>query len=542
MAFGQQQAGITACARLIGRAAVGRLCAALVLFVAMCLSAVSSAQASKYASIAYDANTGKVLFGTNENEARYPASLTKIMTLYIVFDLIEQGRLSYNTKIRFSAQAAAQPPSKIGLDVGESIRLIDAIKALVTKSANDVAVAVAEHIAGSEAAFARVMTSRARKLGMNNTTFHNASGLPDSRQMTTARDMIRLGLRIQEDFPERYKLFKTKYFKYRGKTYKNHNALLGSFPGVDGIKTGYIRASGFNLVSSVKRDGKHVIAAVFGGKTGRKRNALMRSLLSRALKKASPTKTRKPLLIAKPRPVMRPKLPVQKPDQGPVLDQRIEVGRAAEPRPAVRPRAKLKPSIAIARVRPGDVTQRAATGNADVAAAPADGGLWRDSGNATAQNAAEPARERGTGRAPGTLQDQLAALLARSSLAQAALIPSPEAQEGGEEQGSTDQDAEPNYAAGHPAAAAAAPSGGLAGGMAIQVGAYTSHGEAEARLAQVARLGDRLLDGFTPEVPSFERGATRFYRARFAGFDPATAKAACSELERRGVDCFVVRR
>lgn len=246
------------------------------------------------AVLVVDANTGRVLYQKSADALRYPASLTKLMSLYLIFELIEAGRLNYRTKIRFSANAVAAPPSRLGVKEGTEIDLIEAIKLLITKSANDVAVAVAEHIAGSEERFAQLMTRKARQLGMKNTTFRNASGLPDSEQVTTARDMITLALRLQDDFPKRYPLFATRKFTYGDKTYRNHNRLLFNYKGTDGIKTGYIRAAGFNLVASVRRGGKHVVAALFGGKTSRRRNRAMRKHLDKALRKASTSKTRRP--------------------------------------------------------------------------------------------------------------------------------------------------------------------------------------------------------------------------------------------------------
>ena len=179
------------------------------------------------------------------------------------------------------------PPSKLDLDEGEEIALLDAIKALITKSANDIAVAIAEHIAGSEEKFAQLMTQKARQLGMPATIFRNASGLPDDEQVTTARDMATLALRLQDDFPKHYPLFATRTFTYKDETLRNHNTLLSSYEGTDGIKTGYTRASGFNLVASVKRGRKHVIGVVFGGSSAAARNTAMRTFLNMGLVKAS---------------------------------------------------------------------------------------------------------------------------------------------------------------------------------------------------------------------------------------------------------------
>ena len=219
------------------------------------------------AAIVIDANTGSTLHAAAADARRYPASLTKMMTIYLIFEHLKQGRLTLSTPIRFSQRAANQQPSKLGLKVGETITVKDAISALITKSANDVATAVAEHIAGSEIAFARLMTAKARALGMSRTVYQNASGLPDKSQVTTARDMARLGLALQDDFPKRYRMFAQRRFAYRGRRYKNHNRLLGRFPGTDGIKTGYTRASGFNITTSVRRDGKHLIGVVIGQRT-----------------------------------------------------------------------------------------------------------------------------------------------------------------------------------------------------------------------------------------------------------------------------------
>ena len=260
-----------------------------------------------------DANTGAVLHADDADELRHPASLTKMMTLYMTFELLQVGRLKMSDRVIISDNAAAQAPSKLGLEAGESLSVSDAIRALITKSANDVAVALAEKIGGSERNFVRLMNARARELGMSKTTFQNPSGLPDKNQVTTARDMVTLGMRLQDHFPAYYPLFATRSFGFNRATYRNHNTLLNSFQGIDGIKTGYTRMSGFNLVSSVRRGDRHVVGAVFGGSSAASRNAEMRNLLTRALARASATKTRKPqpMLIAKlkapPQVAERPK-------------------------------------------------------------------------------------------------------------------------------------------------------------------------------------------------------------------------------------------
>ncbi|MDX2306755.1 MAG: serine hydrolase [Hyphomicrobium sp.] len=319
-----------------------------------------------------DANTGKVLHNQSGDALRHPASLTKMMTLYLAFEAIEGGRTSFNTRIPVSQRAEDQAPSKIGAKAGTEIALGDAIRALIVKSANDMAVAVAEHLAGNESDFAKLMTRRARALGMNNTVFRNASGLPDPEQVTTARDMLTLAMRLADDFPEHYKLFSTKTFSYGRKTFRTHNALLKRFSGIDGIKTGYTRASGFNLVSSYRSDGKHVVAAVFGGVSAGARDAYMRLLIFQALEKASTERTRptERQLLAMAQPAKRPAkssaagvpTPVRKPEiparEEPVNAEQVRAAENAParaspaPAPQSPPLAPLPPSVVVAEAPP----------------------------------------------------------------------------------------------------------------------------------------------------------------------------------------------
>ena len=252
------------------------------------------ALAGKYASVVIDAESGKVLEAVNADARRYPASLTKIMTLYMVFDALEQKKITLNTRMRVSKRAQGATPSKLGLRAGQTIRVEDAILALVTKSANDVATVVAEHIGGTEVAFADLMNEKAKAIGMKRTTFRNASGLPNRRQLSTARDMAILGMRIRHDFPDMYSYFGNKSFTYKGRKYTNHNKLLHKMPGTDGIKTGYIRDSGFNLVASTVQDGHRLIGVVFGGRTGKTRDAHMVKLLSRGFAKVDALYVRAP--------------------------------------------------------------------------------------------------------------------------------------------------------------------------------------------------------------------------------------------------------
>jgi D-alanyl-D-alanine carboxypeptidase len=240
-----------------------------------------------YAAIVVDANSGQVLHEESADEPRHPASVTKIMTLYLLFEQIEAGKFKLDTPLKISSQAAIQPPTKLGLKTSQTITVDDAIKGLCTRSANDAAVVVAEAVGGSEGEFGRLMTLKARELGMSNTTYVNASGLPAEEQVTTARDQAILGRKIQERFPEFFKYFSTLSFRYRGAEIHNHNGLLGQVPGVDGIKTGYTEASGYNLVASVRRDARRIVAVVLGGNSGATRNERMRQLIEVNIPKAS---------------------------------------------------------------------------------------------------------------------------------------------------------------------------------------------------------------------------------------------------------------
>lgn len=270
------------------------------LFVILMVAAGPADANAKYSAFVVDADTGQVYYARNADTRRFPASLTKMMTLYMAFDALETGKFTPDQPLPVSKRAAGQAPSKLGLKAGQTITVERAINALSVKSANDVATVVGEAIGGTEANFARLMTKRARAMGMKSTTFMNASGLPNSRQKSTARDMARLGKALLEDFPGYYSYFSKLTFKHGKRTYRNHNKLLRSYEGMDGIKTGYIRASGFNLVASAKRDGVRLIGVVFGGKTGQSRDAHMASLLNRSWAKAQSNSTMAALPVPKP--------------------------------------------------------------------------------------------------------------------------------------------------------------------------------------------------------------------------------------------------
>ncbi|HZT49810.1 MAG TPA: D-alanyl-D-alanine carboxypeptidase [Hyphomicrobiaceae bacterium] len=548
------------------------------LAVALALAPGWARASGKSAVLVVDANSGAVLHQSAADEPRHPASLAKMMTLYLAFERIEQGRLSYQTKLKISANAAETAPTKLGLEEGEEIALIDAVKALITKSANDMAVAIAEHIAGSEEAFARMMTQKARQLGMTATTFRNASGLPDDEQVTTARDMVTLALRLQDDFPNHYPLFATRTFTYKDETFRNHNSLLFNFPGTDGLKTGYTRASGFNLVASVRRGQKHVVGVVFGGASAATRDAAMRTFLNMGLVKASNERTRRPStpLLAQKRPapqrvadvgaVPTPRR-VERPHLRPVEAPPAPVVAAPAPPPGVAV-PPASPSIEIARVRTVRIEPRAA------AAQPAD--TRGTSGHDVAARAEPPqrapshqaaderprvappawvgappppsaVRERPAvvtgasltrGAAPSTLDAQAANLARGERPVTTAATPPPAVPDPvPASRPTTAATPRPAVRPAPPVAVAAAEGGSFH----IQIGSYQSEAEALRRLVSARELAPALLAGRSPVTTQFKQGAKTFYRARYAGFEAKAAASACSELKRLKIDCLVMK-
>ena len=530
--------------------------AALVLLSCLAVAGITPAAANdgRRASLVVDANSGRVLHTQAADAPRYPASLTKVMTLYLVFELIEAGKLNLDTPIRVSAQAAAVPPSKLDLDAGDTIPLGAAIRALVTKSANDVAVAIAEHISGNEPAFARAMTAKARQLGMRSTTFRNAHGLPDSEQVTTARDMVTLALAMYDHFPRHARVFATQRFTYAGASYRNHNTLLGTFAGMEGIKTGYTRASGFNLTASVRRDGRHIVAVVMGGSTAAARNAEMRNLLTRALTRASPEKTRRPMLIARAEPAaagaVAPPRPVRAARSAPRL---VEA-----PALASAPQSQSEPPIVMARVRSVPVMSPARAHSASAArseelpappmyvppygnhrqaeaarpsyqppaAAPAPTPVLREAPRQVTRETARPSytlADDGRGARPSTLGAQAA----RLDQGQPAVYAS-------------HQDARPSYVGALPVERAqTAPT--ARGDYAVQVGAFATAAEAEERLRALRQSAGRVLDSASNHTEPVLQGSRTLYRARFADLEASSATQACSVLKRQRIECFVAR-
>jgi len=457
----------------------------LAILVLVVASTVPAAASPNYAGIVIDAKTGKTLYSSSADSYRYPASLTKMMTLYLMFEAIEQGRLSKSTRIKFSAHAASEPPSKLGVAAGQSITAEQAIYALVTKSANDVATAVGEHLAGSEAAFARQMTNKARALGMKRTTFRNAHGLPDTAQKTTARDMATLGIALREHFPNEYRYFSTRSFRFGKATYGNHNRLLGVVAGVDGIKTGYTRASGFNLVTSVTKNGRQIVAVVMGGKTGASRNAQMKKLIDTYLPKAS--RRGNGDLVAK---VATPTGSVyaELPEIGPVprsrdfTDLRVALAYSEPPSAPDVPVPASRPVIGKTALIEGLNRQRATL---------APGHDAKQAFAAALKSEQEPATPTGEGDV-----DEIVT------------------------------------------ASTALPSGWV-----IQIGATPDRNEAVKLLSEAQSRTGGLLASAQPFTVVTKLEGEQLHRARFAGFDSKSeAWSACKQLKKAGYGCWATEQ
>lgn len=316
-------------------------------------AAVPAQANSKYASIVMDADTGMILHQRYADKRVHPASLTKVMTLLMLFDKIERGELTLNSRIRISHHAAGMVPSKLGLPAGSTIRVKDAIYALVTKSANDVAAAIAENIGGTESNFANMMTKRAREIGMRSTRFKNASGLHNKYQVTTARDMAKMARYVIEHYPGYYRYFSTQNFSYRGKSYRNHNGLMKTYRGMDGMKTGYINASGFNLIASAVRNDRRIIGVVFGGRTSRSRNAHMAQLLDQGFSKMGRIYVAK---ASKPIPKQKPGVASQV--------ARLEALKVVEPASGAAVAAGVKvASLVLPKRKPAGFEEHASQGD-----------------------------------------------------------------------------------------------------------------------------------------------------------------------------------
>ena len=505
-----------------------------------------------FSAYAVDGNSGRVLYGRDENALRHPASITKVMTLYLLFDQIEKGHLSLDSRLEISPHAAAQAPTKLGLRPGASIRVEDAILAIVTKSANDMAVAIAERIGGDEPSFAQMMTRKAHALGMSRTNFVNASGLPADMQLTTARDLVTLGRAIHDHFPRYFRFFSTPSFRYAGQFMPNHNHLMEQVEGMDGIKTGYTRDSGFNLLSSVNRNGHWLVSVVLGGRTRLGRDRIMADLIASEIDKCATTRTT-PMIaenpdlehVAEAIPVVQHEGDTAPPVEGvddeasverrPAAATERDVANAEQPSdaasgesepappPAMRPVPVAEPvqkkaapvriaTLSPSRARPAYVPavsqpperDMTATGSIRPRQARVDGSTSRYSGAATATPSTlkhSPRRERADAR----------------------------------------EKAKPIKIASLEAPVPAERPGASRGGWIIQIGATPDIAQANSLIARAKGQAHALAGAhaFTEKV---QKGKASLYRARFAGLDSGAADAACKSLKHAGIACFAARK
>jgi D-alanyl-D-alanine carboxypeptidase len=438
------------------------------------------------------------------------------MTLYMLFERLESGKLSLESQLRVSEHAADQSPTKLGLREGSTISVEDAIKGMVTRSANDAAVVVAENLAGSEEEFARQMTRNARALGMSHTVYRNASGLPHSAQVTTARDQTILGRAIQERFPRYYRYFSTRSFTFRGQRIANHNRLLGSVEGVDGIKTGYIRASGFNLVTSLRRNNRHVVAVVLGGTSAGARDARMRELLAQYVNKAATRRTAPMIAEAPGRDAPAPRTTATATAARAAADapEQFEMASAASTPAQTAPVAGSAEPMRPIAVR--TVTIRPAPKSAK---APSETKVTAN----TRTESSPPVAQAGV---LGTLTIRTGST-GDAPTVEAAPAP-----------------AHTDLASHGPASPPSAPPPArpqTRSGWVIQVGAYPAESEAQQRLQAVKSKASRLLASASPFTEPVQRGETTLYRARFAGLDREQAEAACRFLKRNDVDCLTIK-
>ncbi|MCW4153024.1 SPOR domain-containing protein [Halomonas sp. 18H] len=530
----------------MGRITTRRWCFVLILFcIATLLTSTAQAQNPRYAGIVVDTETSEILYAENADAPRYPASLTKMMTLYMLFESLERGSMKLNQPLPVSSTASKMPATKLWLKPGSSLPVETAIKALVVRSANDVAVVVAEALGGSEDHFARMMTSRAHEMGMQDTIFRNASGLPDDRQVTTARDMAMLARRLMLDFPEYYHYFSKSRFSWRGKTVTGHNNLLDTYPGADGLKTGFIRASGFNVATSAKRHGRRMLAVVMGGYSSSSRDEHMADLLDRGFMRASLNNGRGFLANTRiandyllPRSE-RPMLP-----SGGMMASRGNSVASLPSSPASPPVDTDAASGGTASTPSQDetiVANASSTASASNTSSSATTSSSPNIANATntASNSADSAvvstdepADSSTGPVVSSLNEPSTSAAATASEPASA----EPAQVASAAPASTPEVASTSQASGSTAASADAP---RLGDWGVQVGAFSDADNARRLAARAAeRLTAELADArvAVPHVAD-----ANVYRARLVDMAEPQARNACRRLQAQGMDCMVVQ-
>jgi D-alanyl-D-alanine carboxypeptidase len=499
------------------------------------------------ASILVDGNSGAILESSNPDALRHPASLTKVMTLYLLFERLDAGKIKLDTSLHVSEHASEQAPTKLELKPGQSITVEEAIKGIVTKSANDAAVVVAENLGGDEEGFAKLMTQKAHALGMARTTYVNASGLPDDDQLTTARDQALLGRAIQDRFPRYYKYFSTESFVYHGEAMRNHNHLLGAVEGVDGIKTGFTRASGFNLLTSLHRDGRYLVGVVMGGPSASERDGHMRELIAQHFKEAALRRTAPMLADAHEdaQPYAFGKSPMtsvltaashaEPASAAPVSTASVSPrpGSASDP---IHPVAVKTISYRMAPVQTSSLGPMPALVAAAVpqavlpqpAAHPQPAAAMAEVPHAVVVASADPATDRGAAAYPAEVakpEPVFAAPPKPEPAMRESAVPEPAT-------ASEPTDAEPAISSTRIHAR---------GGWLIQIGAFEDETDAKQHLSAAQTKVRSALAAKDPFTERILKGDKPYYRARFAGFDRATAEAACKQLKRSDFDCMALK-
>lgn len=439
-----------------------------------------SADNARYAAIVVDAESGEVLFARHADSRRYPASITKVMTLYLAFEALAEGKIKLDDVITVSPHAASQPPSKLGLAAGQTITVDDAMRATSVRSSNDMAMALAEHISGSEERFAAQMTLKARELGMTQTRYVNPNGLPDARQLTSARDLAILARAVMRDYPQYYRYFGLRDWAYNGRDYRNTNGLLRDGEGYDGMKTGYTNASGYNLAASAVRDGRRIVTIVLGGRSTASRNAHVAALMDTGFEVERARSRGETIQVAQTFFEARG-FGIDQDSNGPIEyaaaageDDNAGAGSSAPPASGVAYAALPAPPPPVARMTPPPSELAAASER------PADVTAILNGGSTVAP----PPRARPPARPP-----------------------------------------------------AREPAREPAGRWAVQVGAFRDEAVARNWLTEVNR---RFRSQFTAAERTVQN-ASGWYRSRFTGMTEQGARSACAALEERRVTCLVVR-
>jgi D-alanyl-D-alanine carboxypeptidase len=487
------------------------------------------------ASIVVDAKTGKILQGENIDAPRIPASITKVMSLYLLFEQLDRGRMSLDTPLTVSSYAASQPPTKLGLRPGSTIQVDDAIKAMVTLSANDVSVVVAENIAGSEDAFAQMMTRKARELGMSSTAFYNPHGLPhDPPNITTARDLSVLGRAIQDRFPKYFAYFETRSFQYGKRTIRGHNRLLGKVEGVDGIKTGYTRLSGFNLLTSVNTASRSIVAVVLGGRSGASRDQKMAGLIDDHLPRAyAGARIAPPVVEGSAQPAMVAEAPAPRPVEQAPVQAPIRVASATPEAPMAQattpqPAPERKP-LDLNTLRP---VVASATGASSTTTPSSTSSVRWQKGQEPLPLNAQAYAALPSQAAPAQIPaSQKAALVAKIEAKPVETAPAASAPTVTKTASLKVEAPEPKKAE-RPTVT----------GWVIQLGATDDESKAKEMLDTARSRFGKLLGKASPFTEKVTVDGSTLYRARFSGFSESDdAAKACKQLKKSGVNCFASR-